>query len=184
MEAVTIPGLRLVSELNAHAHYRERQRRAARQHEQVAPFLYRHRPPALPAIVRIVRVAPSPLDTDNLVGSAKHVRDAVARWMGVDDRSELVTWHVGQETGPYAVRILVRPWSPSVPGARVRELAAVTHLEVALAPVELAALADALRALVAHPGAHADTRITLTVGEVKLSFARTPHPNPPAPRSD
>jgi hypothetical protein len=51
------------------------------------------------------------MDSDNLVGSLKHVRDAVAEWIGVDDGSawwawEWPAWEPGK---PFGVRIELEP---------------------------------------------------------------------------
>jgi hypothetical protein len=98
------------SEANAHEHYRERQKRAKSQRGFVAGALRRfQRPPAgTRLVVVLTRVSPRALDSDNLVGSCKHVRDGVADWLEVDDRAARVTWHVEQAKGPVAVRVLVR----------------------------------------------------------------------------
>jgi hypothetical protein len=47
----------------------------------------KHGKPRTPCTVVLKRCAPSRgLDDDNLTGSLKAVRDAVAEWLGVDDR--------------------------------------------------------------------------------------------------
>lgn len=69
-----------------------------------------HRAPAPPADVFLTRIAPRKLDSDNLAASFKHVRDEVARWLGVDDGIESVVWHYAQRQGKpkeYAVMIEV-----------------------------------------------------------------------------
>lgn len=109
---VTLP-IRLVSEANAHEHWRVRQRRAKAQRELAAMLLANAfgRPPAPPLVVTITRIAPCALDSDNAVGSAKSVRDGVADFLGVNDRSPLVTWVVEQERGEprtYGARVEVR----------------------------------------------------------------------------
>ena len=93
-----------------------------------------------PAVVTITRLAPTSLDSDNLQGSAKHVRDAIAAWLGVDDRDPRVTWHVGQERQKtYGVRLALRPWAPGAHvGARVSITGEVTAAEVSLDPETLA----------------------------------------------
>ncbi len=61
-------------------------------------------PPPLPCVVTMTRIAPRPLDDDNLTRSAKAVRDQLA----VDDRDPRVAWRCQQERGgvhEYAVRI-------------------------------------------------------------------------------
>lgn len=57
--------------------------------------------------VRLTRVSPRPLDDDNLRGALKSVRDAVATWLRVDDRTCLVRWDYAQEKGEPSVRVEV-----------------------------------------------------------------------------
>lgn len=171
MIRVEIPGLKLVSEANARGRWYAGANRAAQQRAVVAAFLRPHRPVPVPAVVRIVRIAPCRLDDDNAARAAKAVRDEVARWFGVDDRDPRITWHVGQErrgVKEYGVRILVRRWAPELVGARVREVGAETHAEMTLRAPELSALARALEGLAAGRG----TNITVAVGEVRLSLHR------------
>lgn len=55
------------------------------------------KPPTLPVVVTLTRMGPSNgLDCDNLPASCKGVRDQIAKWLGVDDRSPLVTWRYAQ----------------------------------------------------------------------------------------
>ena len=54
-------------------------------------------PTSLPDVVTITRVAPRALDSDNAVGSAKHVRDGVADYLGIDDRRPDIEWVVKQD---------------------------------------------------------------------------------------
>ena len=118
MISFTIPGLVLVSEANSHQHWRLRQKRAKAQKTSAWAHT-RHqivwrRPNAvqLPATVTITRIAPRMLDSDNAVGSAKHVRDGIAEALGIDDSSPLVAWEVRQERGApryYSVRIEISP---------------------------------------------------------------------------
>ena len=53
----------------------------------VAAFFRVKRPerPVFPIVVTITRLGPRALDSDNLASSGKHVRDAIATWLGVDD---------------------------------------------------------------------------------------------------
>jgi len=109
---IEIPGLRLVSEMNSREHWRARARRAATQRKAVLMHLRARaeRPAATPLRVTITRVAPRRLDSDNAVTSGKHVRDAVADWLGIDDRrDDLVRYEVTQEQRPkaYAVRVRI-----------------------------------------------------------------------------
>jgi hypothetical protein len=66
---------------------------------------------SIPLVVTLTRIAPRTLDSDNVHGALKHVRDGVADWLGVDDGDARVTWEVGQERGAaqqYAVRVEIR----------------------------------------------------------------------------
>lgn len=164
---VEIPGLRLVSEANAHEHYRVRVDRAAAHHDAVAMHLRPRRKVAPPAVVVVTRLAPGSLDSDNLQGSAKHVRDAIAKWMGVDDRDPRVTWRVAQErtrAGIYGVRLDIRGWDASRVGARVVAEGAVQRAELVLDAPALRAWAESLSAMA--DGARADSRLAL--GDVEI----------------
>ena len=133
---VTIPGLRLVSEANARGSWHGGASRAAKQRSVVA-LVFRTLRCAIPCNVRIVRIAPSRLDDDNLARAAKAVRDQLAEWLGVDDRDERVSWTVAQAKGAvreYAVRVIVRPWSPSEAGGRITRGAEVDDVAVVLTP--------------------------------------------------
>jgi len=104
----TIPGVRLVSEANERGRWSKHAGRTQSQRQQAATVarsalasLYGKRGTMLdgPLVVTIVRIAPTRLDSDNLVGSAKHIRDGVADALGIDDRDPRVTWHVEQRRG-------------------------------------------------------------------------------------
>lgn len=124
MMSITVP-IRTVSEANAHEHWRARQRRAKEQRTFTAMacrsgmrFDARaFRVTTATMTVRLVRVAPGTLDSDNLAGSQKHVRDGIADWLGIDDGSPRITWEYAQEHGPkgfYGVRIEVIPLEPGL----------------------------------------------------------------------
>ena len=165
---VTIPGLRLVSEANSHAHFRERQKRAKAQNTLVDLVMRTRARVAPPCEVRITRIAPQGLDSDNLAGSAKHVRDALARWIGVDDRNPEVTWHVGQAKGKpreYGVRITVRAFTRDRPGARVSTEAEATHVEVVLTPAQRAGIGRALLA--------GDGPVAFSLAGIRLTLSAT-----------
>lgn len=110
---VPIPGLRTVCELNAHEHWRVRHRRSVHQKSVVGVVLRRTVAPQMmalaPLLVTLTRIAPSNgLDLgDNLNSSQKHVRDAVAALLGVDDRDPRVTWAYDQARGPWGVRVRI-----------------------------------------------------------------------------
>ena len=70
-------------------------------------------PPAPPLTITITRVAPAELDTDNLAASAKHVRDGVSDWLGINDKDKRLQWRYEQEKqgkGVYGVKIRVQTW--------------------------------------------------------------------------
>lgn len=73
-----------------------------------------------PVVVTLTRIAPSGgLDEeDNLTGSLKAIRDAMAKVLGLpNDRApERVTWKYKQVRGPWAVRIEVSARKPEVQG--------------------------------------------------------------------
>lgn len=48
--------------------------------------------PQLPLIVTMTRCGANPMDDDNLAGAFKAVRDAIAAWLGIDDRDARVRW--------------------------------------------------------------------------------------------
>ncbi len=112
---VHIPRLRLRSEANSRDHYMAKARRVKHQREIVTLILQSRlglQPPKPPLRVTITRIAPRALDSDNLVSSAKAVRDAVATWLGIDDRDPCVEYHYAQEKerpGEYAVKIRFAP---------------------------------------------------------------------------
>lgn len=58
-------------------------------------------------VVQLTRVAPRPLDDDNLASALKAVRDGVADALGVDDRDPRVVWLVDQRKGKAAVEVQV-----------------------------------------------------------------------------
>lgn len=95
---VTLDGMRLVSEANLRESWEDRYRRSKRQKRAVAGALSNTAPPeGQRYTVTITRLAARGLDTDNLAGSGKHVRDAIAAWLGLDDGpSAPIEWRVTQ----------------------------------------------------------------------------------------
>jgi hypothetical protein len=90
MLTMRIP-LKTVSAANEREHWRAKHRRVKAEREAIAWMLKAKRPPPLPVVVTMTRVGPSNgLDDDNLASAFKGVRDEIARWLGVDDRSQLV----------------------------------------------------------------------------------------------
>lgn len=69
-------------------------------------------------VVRLTRITPGELDDDNLRGALKAVRDAVAAWIGTNDRDPLIAWEYGQERAAqhvYRVRIELTDLAPGEP---------------------------------------------------------------------
>lgn len=95
--------LQTVSEANWRGHWRARSSRVKKQRQAVGAQLAASGfdPEALAAgkpTITLVRVSRRSLDLDNLAGSLKAVRDAVAAWLGVDDGPKgPVTWAYAQE---------------------------------------------------------------------------------------
>ncbi len=54
------------------------------------------RPGGVYAVVTFVRYGKRALDDDNLAGSCKPIRDAVAAWLGIDDGDPRIRWEYGQ----------------------------------------------------------------------------------------
>ncbi len=124
MIALTL-AIRTVSEANSHEHWRLRQKRAKAQRSTAGVvILAALRAPGtrrvtFPATVTLTRLAPSQgLDSDNLAGSQKHVRDGIADALGIDDRDPRVTWLYDQERGPWGVRVVIAP----APTCNVRDM--------------------------------------------------------------
>lgn len=84
-----------------------RHRRVKREKKEVMWELKRHTKPQIPCTCVLTRVAPSSgLDDDNLAGALKAVRDAVAQWLGVDDKDRMtVRYRYAQRRGPWGVCI-------------------------------------------------------------------------------
>lgn len=109
MIVVTVP-IKTVAGLNAREHWRTRQRRVKHERESVAWALTCTQLPPLPVTVLMTRLSPGTLDSDNLQGACKAVRDAVADALKVPDNHPLIEWRYGQEKcprGQYGIRITV-----------------------------------------------------------------------------
>lgn len=112
----TVPGVKILSECNLRQHWSERRKRSKAQqhHTNTALQLFgrdAHKAViAAPAIaVRLVRLGGRKIDSDNLAGGFKAVRDQIAKWCGRDDGSETYQWEYGQEAAPVpGFRIEVR----------------------------------------------------------------------------
>jgi hypothetical protein len=110
MIEIEIP-IKTVSEANAREHWAIKAKRAKIQRKDakavVGGQLWKGRY-KLPLAISFVRIGKSKLDSDNLQGSFKAIRDGVADALGINDGSDLITWDYKQEKGKeYAVRIKV-----------------------------------------------------------------------------
>lgn len=65
----------------------------------------------IPMVIGITRVGPRRLDDDNCAGACKHVRDAIAKELGIDDGSPELRWVYEQAKGRYGVRVTLAPKS-------------------------------------------------------------------------
>ena len=109
---VTIDGLRLTNGANAREHWATKARRAKRERGLILRALLASgvRVPRGPWRVEITRVAPRRMDSDGATIAAKHLRDGVADWLGIDDGADAVTFVVDQckgEPREYAVRVVI-----------------------------------------------------------------------------
>lgn len=98
--------VRLVNGANAREHWAVRAKRAkAQRHAAVAALVNYSRMPALLGIdggvtITITRRGGRRMDDDGLTISAKHVRDGIADWLGIDDGDPRLTWVVRQDKAP------------------------------------------------------------------------------------
>lgn len=94
---------------------RHRAIKADREAARLAWLKARRPVPAFPAVVTLTRIAPRPLDDDNLCGALKGIRDELADvWALPSDRDPRVTWAYAQETGApgfYGVRVTMEAMS-------------------------------------------------------------------------
>lgn len=117
---LTVP-VKTISENNAREHHMARHRRRAMQRQVVTIHMLAHRlcRPAPPYQITLTRIAGRKLDSDNLQGACKAIRDAVAAALGIDDGDEEHAWlyaqrkarprEIGLQVGGYGVEILVEP---------------------------------------------------------------------------
>lgn len=98
----------LPSVANAREHWTKRARRTAAQRNAVRLTAGgQYRGFVLPMVVKLTRIAPRKLDSDNLSSSFKAIRDQVADELGVNDGDARIAWLYAQESGAAAVRIEV-----------------------------------------------------------------------------
>jgi hypothetical protein len=107
--------IRTVSEANQREHWALKNQRKRDQQQEMFVVLMQNlagKKMQLPCIVKLTRIGPKALDTDNLAGAMKHVQDAIARKLGVDDGdAEKVKWEYSQmpiRIREYAVKVSIR----------------------------------------------------------------------------
>lgn len=89
--------IKTVSGMNAREHHMARARRVKAERAATAWALVTLKPPSVPCVVKLTRLAPSSgLDSDNLQSSCKGIRDQIAQWIGIDDKDPRVDWRYDQ----------------------------------------------------------------------------------------
>lgn len=107
MSTYTLP-LRVESVANLREHWSVKAKRA-KAHRKAAIVVPAKLP--LPTIVYLTRIAPRPLDDDNLASAFKALRDGIADRFGVPDNHPDLTFHYCQRKGKareYAAEIVIR----------------------------------------------------------------------------
>lgn len=113
---VTVPGVAVVSEANRRDHWAVKRKRARLQQEATFLALAGLGKDARDTLraakkvrVTFVRIGGKKLDSDNLVGAFKAIRDALAKFLRVDDGSNKLEWEWPvQEGGQRGFRIELR----------------------------------------------------------------------------
>jgi hypothetical protein len=90
--------IKTVSEANQREHWAARLTRKKSQ-QSTFHILWRVQKPkvTLPATIKFTRYSCNTLDSDNLAGAFKHVRDQLAKEIGVDDGSKEIKFEYAQE---------------------------------------------------------------------------------------
>lgn len=101
----TTIGLKAVSTLNQREHWSRKAKRAKIHRRSAHLACIPFKKVKLPIIVTFTRYGIGKLDSDNLQGAFKSIRDGVADWLKVDDASPDIEWKYQQEKGEYAVKI-------------------------------------------------------------------------------
>jgi hypothetical protein len=113
--------IRTWSEANQRVHWAKRARRARSQREAARLLVQAALVPLPPwnplragdrkFTIWLTRIAPRELDSDNLAGALKAVRDGVADALGMDDGDPRLEWHYAQRKGKpaeYAVLVEIQ----------------------------------------------------------------------------
>jgi hypothetical protein len=117
MISLTLP-CRVVSEANRSSgeHWTAKYKRKKSQREALAIALVesglaQHKPP-LPLVVTFLRHGRQKMDDDNLQRAFKGLRDAVARWIGLDDADKRIEWRYKQQAGKPGVEVKIEGGNP------------------------------------------------------------------------
>ena len=107
--------VRTISEANQREHWAvKNKRKKDQQLETIVAFHnnVNRKDVQFPCTVILTRIAPKAMDVDNLAGSFKHVQDALASKMGIDDGdAEKVSWVYQQKPighRHYSVKVEIR----------------------------------------------------------------------------
>lgn len=111
MICVLLP-LRIISEANQRGHWSKSAGRKALHRKTARCMLHSHARPQTPGQIAITltRIAPRPMDGDNMQSGCKAMRDGISDWLGIDDGSKRLTWIYAQrrgERGQYLAEVLV-----------------------------------------------------------------------------
>lgn len=110
---VLLLSIKTISEANSRDHWTKRRKRFRAQAWELYWAWRSANPqiPPLPLVVTLTRIGPRTLDSDNLAGSFKGIRDQLATLIGVDDGDPRVEWrYLQQRSGArqrHAVQITV-----------------------------------------------------------------------------
>ena len=94
------------SKTNSRWHWAARAR--VNKIERKTAWLLTPRDVPVPCTVRLTRIGPRRMDSDNLAECMKSVRDGIAQRLGVDDGDPRITWQYSQKRegeGVYAVEV-------------------------------------------------------------------------------
>ncbi|MGH3427824.1 MAG: hypothetical protein ACRDQZ_09710 [Mycobacteriales bacterium] len=99
---------RLYSESNQRDTWEHMSRKKAQRAAARAILAPRIQGMTLPATITITRIGKRLMDSDNIHGACKHVRDGIADAFGVDDGDPGYTWVVAQRIGQdYGVEVRI-----------------------------------------------------------------------------
>ncbi len=89
--------IKTVSTLNCREHWVVRHRRGAKQKRDTLICCTAAYPQGIDlegrkATIRLTRIGVRKMDSDNLAGACKAVRDGIAIWLGINDGHDSLTW--------------------------------------------------------------------------------------------